>query len=157
MVLLALKDSLTGLDNHHQFALSFQNSVKHNIEQRRNFSLLVLDLEGFTKINEESADSADLVLTSFAKILSDCIRFRDQIFRYSTYRFTLLLNDADEISVPHIINRIDSAVMGDLLLQEFNVLCRIGSADYQKNDTLVSLFERAEQGLHQSNEKIKIA
>lgn len=154
MVLLPLKDNLTGLDNHHQFAISFQNSVKHNIEQRRNFSLLVLDLEGFTKINEESAD---LVLTSFAKILSDCIRFRDQVFRYGAYQFTILLNDADEMSIPYIIERIDRAVMGNPLLQEFNVSCRIGSADYQKNESLSNLFDRAEQSLHQINEKIKMA
>ena len=154
MVLLALKDNLTGLDNRHQFAVSFQNSVKHNIEQRRNFSLLVLNLDGFNKINE---DSANLVLTSFAKILSDCIRFRDQVFRYGDYQFTILLNDADEVSVPYIIERIDSAVMNNPLLLEFNVSCRIGCADYQKNDNINSLFERAEQALNQSDEEMKMA
>ncbi|MFT6986819.1 MAG: diguanylate cyclase (GGDEF)-like protein [Psychromonas sp.] len=158
MVLLALKDKLTGLDNQNQFAISFQNSVNHNIEQRRNFSLLVLDLDKFKQINDQFGEqSANLVLTSFAKILSDCIRFRDQVFRYGDEQFTILLNDADEMSIPYIIDRIDKAVMDNSLLLEFNVSCRIGSADYKKNDDLSSLFERAEQDLDQAYEKMKMA
>ena len=145
---LAVNDNLTGLANRNEFTISFQNSVRNNMEQCRNFSLLVLNLDGFEEINNTfGQQSGDLVLTSFAKVLSNCIRYRDQVFRYGADEFTVILNDSDKNSMLVIVDRIQKAIVDNSLLSEFSVSCSIGCANYQKNDDLDSLFERAEQAL----------
>ena len=154
MIELALKDNLTGLANHNQLALSFHNSVQQSMEQHSGFALLVLDLDSVKQIKDKFGEqSGDLVLTSFAVILSDCIGYKDQVFRYAGYEFTVLLNDSDNSSVHYIIERIHQAVTDNPILSEFDVSCSIGSANYQQGDNPASLFERAEQALYQSKEK----
>ena len=146
-----VNDNLMGLVNHHGFAICFQHSVNNNIEKCRNLSLLLLNLDGFEQINEKFGDqSGDLVLTSLAKILSDCISSQDQVFRYGEEKFTVILNDTDENKIPIIIARIKKAILENALLLEFNVSCSIGSSNYQEEDDLDSLFERAENALYQA-------
>ncbi|WP_019615220.1 GGDEF domain-containing protein [Psychromonas ossibalaenae] len=151
---LNLQDDLTGLDNRNQFSISFKNSVKNSQIQCRSFSLLVLELDGFEGINKKfGRQSGDLVLTSFAKILSNYIRYRDQVFRYGGDQFTIILNDAVIASVPQIIERIQQAISESPLLLEFNISCNIGSANFEKNDNLDTLFERADHDLFRAKSR----
>ena len=155
MELLTTNDDLTGLADRDQFTVSFKNTVSSNVEKNRTFALLVLTLDGFENINEKfGPQSGNLVLTCFARVLSDCIRYRDQVFRYGGEQFTVLLNDLNRTSVAQIAERIKQEMAENCVLLEFDVSCSIGSANYQSGDDLDSLFERANSGFYQ---KIKIA
>lgn len=148
---LALNDSLTGLANRNQFNLSFKDSVTESQKKQVSFSLLVLDLDGFKRINDEFGhQTGDLVLTTFAQILVDCCRDGDQVFRFGGDEFTVLLNNADKKSARYLSDRIYDAVLSNNLLVQFKVSCSIGTARYQLGDSFNSLFERADLALYRA-------
>lgn len=143
-----MQDNLTGLADRCQFAIAFKSSVDRNIKQCRDFSLMVIKLEGLSFINRQHGQpSADLALTCFATLLSGCISYRDQVFCYGDEQFTVLLSDTKQGAAQVISASIQQAVSMNLLLAEFNLCCCIGSADYQKNDELETLFRKASIGL----------
>lgn len=145
---LTESDNLTGLANRNGFAVCFQNSVNNHIEKRQQLSLLLLNLDGFEQINKQFGEqSGDLVLTSLAKILSNCISYHDQVFRYGEEKFTVILNDTCPHEIPVIVARIKKAITDNLVLSEFDVSCSIGSANYQEDDDINRLFDRAEEAL----------
>lgn len=142
-------DELTGLAGCDELTLSFNNLVKTSVKRCGNFSLLVLSLNDFKEINSEyGLDSGDLVLTSVARMLLNCIHYSDQVFRCDQDKFTIILNNTDKPSVIHLIEHINRGLINNSLLAEFNVSCTIGWANYHDSDNLNSLFERAEQALY---------
>ena len=151
---LAFNDQLTGLANRHHFSIAFKNSIRNSISHRRSFALLVLDLDGFKTVNDKLGhQTGDLVLTTFSQVLSDCLRETDQVFRYGGDEFTIILNDAADASVPQIVERIQNQMAANALLSELNISCSIGSARYQTDDNLYSLFERADRALYRAKNK----
>lgn len=148
---LALNDSLTGLANRNQFDFSFKDSVTESQKKQVSFSLLVLDLDGFKRINDEFGhQTGDLVLTTFAQILVDCCCDGDKVFRFGGDEFTVLLNNADKKSARYLSDRIYDAVLSNNLLVQFKVSCSIGTARYQLGDSFNSLFERADLALYRA-------
>ena len=104
---MALTDNLTGLANRNQFETTFQHLVSQSIEKRTSFSLLVIDLDGFKSVNDQFGhQTGDLVLCSFAKILLDCCREQDKVFRFGGDEFTILLNDTRAGAIPRLAQRI---------------------------------------------------
>ncbi len=153
---LALKDSLTGLNNRNKFEVSFNDSVRSSQKKDSSFSLLVLDLDGFKKVNDKFGhQTGDLVLTRFAQVLLNCSRDEDLVFRFGGDEFTILLNDANKASVPDIASRIKKAVSQNHLLAQLNVSCSMGSAHYHQGDDKNTLFERADQALYRAKNKGK--
>lgn len=135
---------------------AFQNSVKNNLLLRRDFSLLILDLDSFKAVNDTFGhQTGDLVLREFSRVLSDYTRERDQVFRYGGDEFTIILNGAKNASVLKIAARIQKAIVNNRLLSKFNISCSIGSAHYQTDDDLSSLCERADQALYLAKNKGK--
>lgn len=127
--------------------LSFKNLVKNNIIQHRNFSLLILRLNGLKEVDSEY-DA--LIFTNFILMLSDCTRCSDQAFRYGKSMFTLILNDVNAPFVDNITDRIKKSMVNNRLLTDLNVSCSIGNAYYQDDDNFTDLFTRAEQALYQT-------
>ena len=135
-------DNLTGLAKNKQFVLSFHDFVQRHMEQCNVFSIVVIELQYPNQKLEKQ--SSDLLLSSLAADLSSCLRYQDQIFRYSDYKFTILLNNSDKTSTYHIIERIRMSIDDDFVLAEFNAICSIRSANYRKGESLTSLCKRAE-------------
>ena len=153
---MAITDSLTGLANRNQFEASFQGLVSHNQEENTHFSLLVIDLDGFKSVNDQFGhQTGDLVLCSFAKILLDCCREQDKVFRFGGDEFTLLLNDTRVGSVPKIAQRISKLMNTNKFLEKFGLSCSIGSALYQRYDDSKQLFGRADEALYRAKGKGK--
>ena len=148
---LAFQDNLTGLANRNQFEESFIKSVEYSRNHNVSFSLLILDLDGFKRVNDKYGhQTGDLVLSTFARLLVECCRGRDEVFRIGGDEFTILLNDANKKYVPQIANRIQQAVAKEALLSQFSISSSIGSAHYLGNDNLNSLFERADLALYRA-------
>lgn len=153
---MALTDNLTGLANRNQFEATFQGLVSNNNEKQTSFSLLVIDLDGFKRINDQFGhQTGDLVLCSFAKILLACCREQDKVFRFGGDEFTILLNDTKIDSVPKIAQRISTLMNTCQFLTKFGLSCSIGSALYQRYDESKQLFGRADEALYRAKGKGK--
>ncbi|MCP4326139.1 MAG: GGDEF domain-containing protein, partial [Alteromonadales bacterium] len=146
---LAQQDNLTGLANRSQFVIAFENSVKMSIEKKHNISLLLIDLNGLKQINQMYGHrSGDLVISTFASLLSQCIHFTDQVFRYGGDQFTVILNQTEDTSITELIKHICHVLDNNTIMREFDIDCAIGRADVKDHDDFNSLVERTEQSLN---------
>lgn len=146
---LMLQDNLTGLANRRQFVIAFENSVKISIQKKRNISLLLIDLDGLKQINKvHGHKSGDLVISTFATLLSQCIHFTDQVFRYGGDQFTVILNHTEETSITALVDKICHVLDCNTIMREFDIACSIGCADVAEHDDFTTLVERTEQSLN---------
>ncbi|WP_022940764.1 GGDEF domain-containing protein [Psychromonas hadalis] len=144
----AYQDNLTGLANRQQFVIAFENSVKMSIQKKRNISLLLIDLNGLKQINQiHGHKSGDLVISTFASLLSQCILFSDQVFRYGGDQFVVILNQTEETSISALVEHICHLLDSNIIMEEFDITCSIGRADVKEYDDFNSLIERTEQSL----------
>jgi diguanylate cyclase (GGDEF)-like protein len=138
-------DELTGLANCDELI----NYIKNNMLQHSEFSLLVLNVDHLNEINSKyGLSSGEFVLTSIAKMLSNCLHYCDQVFRFSKDKFAVILNNRGPFSVNHVTEQIKRLITDNSLLAEFGVSCTIGCACCRDNDNLNSLLQRAEQAIH---------
>ena len=154
--LMALTDNLTGLSNRNHFEIKYQELVTSCLKKKSSFSLLILDLDGFKYVNDQFGhQTGDLVLSDFAKLLLDCCREQDEVFRFGGDEFIILLNDARLEAVPNIAKRIKNHMANCQFLNRFGLSCSIGSALYQKYDEHQQLFGRADEALYRAKGKGK--
>jgi len=154
MKLLAFQDSLTGLANRNQFEHCFQQLAVRSYKKKMNFSLLIIDLDGFKRVNDKYGHQAgDLVLANFAQLLLEFSSERAQVFRFAGDEFTILINDVDKHFVSCFAQEIKHAVARNTSLAKFKLSCSIGSAKFQCHDSLDSLFSRADKALYKAKGK----
>jgi len=146
---LLFQDNLTRLANRKQFVIAFENSVKKSIQKQLNISLLLIELDGLKVINKKYGhQSGDLVISTFATLLSKCIHFSDQVFRYGGDQFTVILNHTEDTSITDLVKQICNALDSNDIMREFAITCTIGRADADRYDDFYSLVERTEQALN---------
>lgn len=98
---LSVHDILTGLYNRRKLeedlARYLELKKRHNIH----FLILMLDIDKFKRINDIKGHLAgDKVLKKVAKILKQCIRSGDKVYRLSGDEFIIILShcNKDKIS-----------------------------------------------------------
>ncbi len=93
---LATVDELTSLSNRRGFNMIAEQSLQMCRRSNRCASLLMLDLDGFEKINEKLGPACgDKVLVEFAQMLKSSFRDSDVLGRLGDDTFCVLLTDTD--------------------------------------------------------------
>lgn len=89
---LAYRDGLTGLFNHRYFQDFIEKELTKAIRYERAFSLIMLDIDHFKKINDEYGHPAgDTVLKAISKMIEQTVRKCDVVSRYGGEEFTIVL------------------------------------------------------------------
>ncbi len=99
-------DPLTGVYNRRRVTDVIQQQLgKQNDSEP--FSLLVIDLDHFKKVNDEYGhEVGDQVLRHFVQICKGCLRFNDQLGRIGGEEFIIILPAADATASSEIAHRI---------------------------------------------------
>jgi diguanylate cyclase (GGDEF)-like protein/putative nucleotidyltransferase with HDIG domain len=106
----ALTDPLTGLSNARSLRQRFEDEVSLAARTGDNFSLLMMDLDGFKSINDTLGHQAgDAVMKEVAHLLATQIRGSDFVSRYAGDEFVAIVR-ASEDEVPELIGRLQKAV-----------------------------------------------
>ncbi|MDC4222893.1 MAG: sensor domain-containing diguanylate cyclase [Candidatus Manganitrophus sp.] len=80
---LAITDGLTGVYNHRRFQERLQEEFVRNARHPEPFSILMIDIDFFKKINDTFGHPAgDAVLKVIAKLLAKMVRKLDVVARY---------------------------------------------------------------------------
>src|SRR3984893_7068078 len=88
----ASSDSLTGLANHRRLFELLQAEIGRSKRTERDFSLLLLDLDGLKEINDRFGHlTGDRALFRLARTLEDCCRSIDTAARQGGDEFALVL------------------------------------------------------------------
>ena len=94
LIEMAHHDALTGLPNRLLLSDRFRIAAAHATRARRELALLMMDLDGFKKINDTLGhDVGDLLLVAVADVIRGTVRATDTVARFGGDEFVVLLND----------------------------------------------------------------
>ncbi|MCI4453454.1 MAG: diguanylate cyclase, partial [Thermodesulfobacterium sp.] len=112
---LATTDKLTKLLNRHAGIKMFENLLYQAQRYRIPFSLLMLDMDNFKRINDGLGHLAgDLVLREVAKAIKKSIRKSDIAIRWGGEEFLILLpHTADPLPIGEKIRKLINAISID--------------------------------------------
>jgi diguanylate cyclase (GGDEF)-like protein/PAS domain S-box-containing protein len=149
----ALSDSMTGLANHRRLFEVLHAEICRSKRTKREFSLVLLDLDGLKEINDRYGHLAgDRALCRLAHILSDCCRSVDTAARQGGDEFALVLPETGVASATLVARRICELLARDA--EEPALSISAGVASYPKDaDTIGTLLYTADASLYAMKEK----
>lgn len=150
----AIHDPLTGLKNRRYFAHVFHDECARSLRRQEALTLLFLDLDHFKRVNDDHGHHlGDRALQETSRFLKQQCRPYDTIVRWGGEEFIILLRATDEPAAIHFSERIRRGIQNELDPQlPFSMTISIGLAQYQDNDTLEALTERADQALYHAKQ-----
>lgn len=108
---LALTDPLTGAENRRGFARSYARHWAQGLRRYHVFSVLMLDLDHFKKINDQHGHATgDRVLKTLCHTLRQLLRPTDHLGRLGGEEFALLLPNCEAQQLPVVVTRIQQAI-----------------------------------------------
>jgi diguanylate cyclase (GGDEF)-like protein/PAS domain S-box-containing protein len=144
----ALSDSLTGLANHRRLFDVLQSEICRTKRTEREFSLLLLDLDGLKLINDRFGHLAgDRALCRLAQTLADCCRSIDTAARQGGDEFAVVLPETGAAAATLVARRICELLAKDA--EEPALSVSVGVASYPNDaDTIGTLLYAADRALY---------
>lgn len=156
---LALHDDLTGLPNRRMFASRLTHAIEHSDGSKTSLALVVLDLNGFKKINDSLGHLAgDHVLREVSTALRKNIRTSDTVARLGGDEFIIVATDmANGSSVQRFADSIRHAIERPMVLngQPLVVSASVGIAIYPDDATdATRLLRLADQRMYLNKKSV---
>ena len=144
----ALSDSLTGLANHRRLFEVLHAEICRTKRTGREFSLLLLDLDGLKWINDQFGHQVgSRALCRLAEIVADCCRSVDTAARHGGDEFALVLPETGATAAALVGQRICDLLAKDTEKPPLSV--SIGVAGFpQDADTIGTLLYAADRALY---------
>ncbi len=154
---LAEFDSLTGLYNRRAILGWLDRQIKHGRRYDEEFSLLMLDIDHFKKVNDRYGHLiGDDVLQELATLVRREIRDTDIAGRYGGEEFIIILPRAGLASALNVAERIRRAIeaeeMKDSRGNVFHITVSQGLSCYRPGEDVYSLISRADAALYKAKE-----
>jgi diguanylate cyclase len=150
----ALVDPLTNVLNRGAYNLKMGQMINEFKRYKEEWALLILDIDHFKIFNDDYGHQiGDKVLKSVAGTVRNAIRISDQIFRYGGEEFVVLLSRVDAKIASQLAEKICREVERDYFIDDdkkLKVTISIGASIVGKDDTELSLFERADKAMYRA-------
>ncbi|HLK50409.1 MAG TPA: GGDEF domain-containing protein [Bryobacteraceae bacterium] len=145
----ASQDPLTGLCNRRYT----EAQIRMRVEKALPFCILVLDLNGFKKVNDSHGHIAgDELLKQFAARLRSALRSSDIVGRWGGDEFVVVL-DCEAVQASSRVVSIHKKLAGGYAVSHrpglITLTAAVGLAACHPGDTLAALFERADEAMYQ--------
>jgi diguanylate cyclase (GGDEF)-like protein len=150
----SIHDPLTGLKNRRYFAHIFHDECARSLRRQEALTLLFLDLDHFKRVNDNHGHHfGDIALQETSRYLQAQCRPYDTVVRWGGEEFIILLRATDEPAAIHFSERIRLGIQTELDPDlPFSMTISIGLAQYQDNDTLEDLTNRADKALYHAKQ-----
>jgi diguanylate cyclase (GGDEF)-like protein len=151
---MSIHDPLTGLKNRRYFAHIFHDECARSLRRQEALTLLFLDLDHFKRVNDNHGHHfGDLALQETGRFLKQQCRPYDTVVRWGGEEFIILLRATDEPTAINFSERIRIGIQTELNPDlPFSMTISIGLAQYQDNDTLEDLTDRADKALYHAKQ-----
>ena len=155
---LATVDGLTGLRNRSWLNEAFPRQLQRSERSGQASTLLMLDIDRFKLVNDEHGHLVgDAVLARVARVLVSELRPQDLLARYGGEEFAVLLPAMDATDGRVVAERLRVAIAsaeGGAHVDELlpSVTISIGLAVSEADETLESLFARADAALYRAKD-----
>jgi diguanylate cyclase (GGDEF)-like protein len=155
----ARMDAKTGLLNAREFEAVLLHELEHATRSDLQFSLLMLDLDHFGKLNNTYGHLAgDAVLRAVAEKIRGELRHGDIAARFGGEEFAVVVPGADHETALHVAERIRAAIAASQIEDEtvgapMSVTISVGVATYPAHGrTPKELTHEADQALYRAKE-----
>jgi diguanylate cyclase (GGDEF)-like protein len=109
----ALSDPLTGIANRRSLLARIEYEITRHARGRRGFALVMIDLDGFKRLNDRFGHQAgDDLLRDVAGALRQTIRAQDTVARIGGDEFCVLAPETEGAGIPRLETRVLRAVAG---------------------------------------------
>lgn len=144
----AMSDALTGLANYRRLFEELHAETCRSKRTGREFSLLLLDLDGLKVINDRFGHLVgDRALCRLAKVMADCCRSIDTAARHGGDEFALVLPETGWGAATLVARRICDVLEKDA--EEPALSVSVGVASFPKNaGTIGTLLYSADRALY---------
>jgi diguanylate cyclase (GGDEF)-like protein len=153
--LLATRDPLTGLRNRREFERLLADEWQRCVRFKRNFALVVADIDFFKKVNDTHGHPAgDAVLKHVAGLLTGQLRSVDHLARVGGEEFAIIMvetgaKDAQETIQRLLVLLAQSPCALPDSAESVNVTISAGIAMMPDDaDSTSALFEAADKALY---------
>jgi diguanylate cyclase (GGDEF)-like protein/PAS domain S-box-containing protein len=149
----ALSDSMTGLANHRRLFEVLHAEISRSKRTGREFSLLLLDLDGLKRINDQAGHLVgSRALCRLAEIIADCSRSVDTAARHGGDEFAVVLPETGTAAARLVAQRICDLLAEDT--EEPALSVSVGVAGYPSDaDTIGTLLYAADRALYAMKSK----
>ena len=151
---LAQYDELTTLKNRRVFNEDLRNLFLLSQRRQSFLALLFFDLDDFKEINDTFGhQTGDKVLIRVAEILKYNLRQTDIMGRWGGEEFIVALHDAEIENAKVIAEKLRTHIEKDEFLHQLtnkNITASFGLTMLNEQDTMDSLFKRADDALHEA-------
>lgn len=148
----AHRDALTGIYNRTTLDDHVQRQINLAHRYHQFLSLLVLDIDHFKKINDEHGHTAgDCVIKGVARVLEDCIRNTDILFRFGGEEFVILAPNTRLSGAVLLAQRIRATIESATNFcqeAEIRTTVSLGIAQLETGESGEELFKRADKALY---------
>jgi len=125
--LLANTDPLTGALNRRSFNEVAEKRMIISEVNRHPYTMVYIDLDNFKTVNDMLGHAVgDLVLKTVVDTLQKQIRNTDFLARLGGDEFAILLSDIDQKNAQSIVQRLQSALLGKMKINEWAITFSIG-------------------------------
>jgi diguanylate cyclase (GGDEF)-like protein len=147
-------DPLTGLKNRRFFVHNYHDECARSLRRKEAIFLLFLDIDNFKMVNDTYGHHlGDVVLKELGKYLSRKCRPYDIPVRWGGEEFLIFLRATDETAAVLYTERIRLGIESGLSPAiSFPITVSIGVAQYEDNDTLDQLCDRADRALYHAKQ-----
>jgi diguanylate cyclase (GGDEF)-like protein len=154
---LAITDELTGIRNRRYFAETADRELRSCLNDDRDFSLIMIDIDHFKKVNDRYGhDIGDEVLRIFAARLRNVLKFDTLLSRYGGEEFAVTLAGVNHENAMKTAWRLHSTIESTpFWIDEIDIRVTasfgVASKDSQ-NDKLPDLISNADKALYKAKD-----
>lgn len=110
---LSRRDELTGVGNYRALHERLDEEVARHARHRREFSLILIDLDGFKQVNEALGHlEGDRLLAEIGDALRDEVRGEDSVFRQGGDEFAVIAPETNGEEAEDVAARLRTRVRG---------------------------------------------
>lgn len=151
---LSTHDPLTGLFNRRHLMDTLDRELAR-VRRGSDLSVLLLDLDGFKRINDmHGHERGDRLLEELAGVLDDGTRETDVPGRWGGDEFVVLLPDTRRDEAQRVASRLAERIrdVGERFDSQCPVTASVGLAKARLDDTPNTLLDRADAHAYQAKE-----
>ncbi len=141
------RDTLTGIYNKKYF----NQMVKKYFKAGDIFSLAVLDIDNFKKINDQFGHiTGDKVLQEFVLLIQQFLDSSNLFARWGGEEFLILFHNNNQEEAKRKLGKIHRAIREHKFPMTDQLTSSFGLTDRREEDDLLSLLERADKALYRA-------
>ncbi|RTE65675.1 sensor domain-containing diguanylate cyclase [Amphritea opalescens] len=146
-------DALTRVANREKANLELTKEISRSQRYNHPLSLVFFDINDFKLINDNYGHNVgDQVLVELAKRVSLALRSIDSLARWGGDEFLIILPSSDLQQTSGVVLKLQSVIAATAFVNNIDLECSFGAVEYQQNETMVELFQRADHAMYEDKD-----